>query len=174
MFTDLTIVSTTASKPINSNIGLRISFTLLDTVTNADYFEVQFPAGTVITYTTSLSTFSIATASVTYNSNTGVMSFTQTALSQVRFAGFLANITFLTYRTPNSTKPTDPILFRVMKNGFAKMKGAAIPFVADPKLYTFAVTPNDTRINMASSYTIALNLADGLDKTGYIVLTVPP
>ncbi len=102
------------------------------------------------------------------------MTFTQTALSQVRTAGFLANITFLAYRTPNSTKPTDPILFRVMKNGYAKMKGSASPFIADPKLYTFAITANDTRINMPASYTIPLNLADGLDKTGYIMLTIPP
>ena len=128
--------------------------------------------GTVITYSTSLSSFSLA-GNVSYNVNSSVLTFYQTTLSQTRHAGFYANITFLTFRTPNSTKPTDPIVFRVMKNGSAKMRGSGV-FVAESKQYTFTATPNDTNINANIIYQINFNLADPIDRTGYIILTLPP
>lgn len=169
---DLSIVATTTSKTINTNIGLRLFFTLQDTITNVDYFEISFPLGTTITYSTALSSFSLA-GNVTYNTNTSILTFYQSSLSQTRFAGFYANITFLTYRTPNTTKPTDPIVFRVMKNGAAKMRGSTV-FVAEPKQYTFTATPNDTNINANTIYQLSFSLADPIDRTGYFILTLPP
>ena len=168
---DLTIVPTSTTKTINTMIGLRIGFTLLDTVTSTDYFQVLFPIGTTVTYTTSLSTFSLS-STVTYSSSTGLLTFTQTTFSQIRYAGLYANITFLSYKTPNSTKPSDPIVFTIMRNGNAKMRGSAI-FTADPKVYSTAVYTNDTSINAYASYTISISLADALDKTGYIILSIP-
>jgi hypothetical protein len=169
-FTDLTIVATTSTKTINTNIGLRIGFTLQDTITNADYFQVTFPVGTTVTYSTQVSSFSL-NSNATYSSTTGILNFTQ-SVSPTRFTGFYAYITFLTFRTPNSTKPTDPILFTVMRSGGAKMRGSAI-FIADPKVYNFTAATNDTSINAFASYTLNFNLADALDRTGYIVLSLP-
>lgn len=91
----------------------------------------------------------------------------------MRFAGFFANITFLSYRTPNSTKPTDNILFRVMKNGYAKMRGIAGTITADPKIYSFTVSTNDTKVNAPTSYNISVTLSDALDRTGYAIITIP-
>lgn len=119
---------------------------------------------------TALSSFSLST--FTYSSSTLTLTFNQNTGSQTRFAGFFANITFLTYRTPNSTKPSDPIVLRVMKNGFAKMRGSAV-FVADPKQYSFTVTTNDTNPNAYAQYQIVFNLADALDKTGYFIIRIP-
>lgn len=101
------------------------------------------------------------------------MAFYQSTISATRTAGTSAYITFLTYKTPNSTKPTSPIIFRVMKNGYAKMRGSSI-FTADPKAYTFNVSTNDTNINARGSYQINFGLADPLDPSGHIILTLPP
>jgi hypothetical protein len=59
-----------------------------------------------------------------------------------------------------------------MRSGGAKMRGSAI-FIADPKVYTFTAATNDTSINAFASYTLNFNLADALDRTGYIVLSLP-
>lgn len=129
--------------------------------------------GTSITYTTSSSSLSLATNNVTYNSNTGVLTIYQSSLSSTRFQGFAVFIAFLTYRTPNTTKPTDPIVFRIMKAGQAKMRGSAI-FVADPKNYSMTATASSTAPNALSTYTLSFPLSDPIDRTGYLTLTLPP
>lgn len=87
-----------------------------------------------------MSSFSL-NAIASYSTTTGILKLTQNPILQIKYAGYNAYITFLSYRTPASTKPTHPIQFRVMKNGYAKMKGSAI-FVADPKNYNYNVTGN--------------------------------
>lgn len=59
-----------------------------------------------------------------------------------------------------------------MKNGYAKMQGTSI-FIADPKSYSFNVSTNNTNINARASYQLNFSLADALDPSGYIILTLP-
>lgn len=60
-----------------------------------------------------------------------------------------------------------------MNNGYQKMTGtASVQAVANT--YQMQTTTADTTINTETSYDLKLNLADGLDSTGYIVITVPP
>lgn len=118
-----------------------------------------------------MSSFSLSSIA-TYNTSTCILKLTQNTISQIKYAGFSAYITFLSYRTPVSTKPTDSIKFRVMKNGYAKMRGSTV-FVADAKNYNYNVSANDSNINGYGMYVLAFVMADGLDRTGYIVIAIP-
>lgn len=75
----------------------------------------------------------------------------QSSFSPTRYTGFSSNVTFLTYKTPNTTKPTGPIIFQIMKAGSAKMRGSGY-FTADPKTYTMTISTNDTKINANTQY----------------------
>lgn len=97
----------------------------------------------------------------------------QTSMSSTRVAGTLCNITFQTYRTPNSTKPTEDIVFRVLRNNYAKMRSTGT-FTADPRNYSFTASPNLTQVNSRTQWQLVFTLADPLAPSGYLTLTIPP
>ena len=98
---DLAISSTSPTMTVNSNVGLVFKWTLTDTITNEDYFYIDFPVGTTINYLTSISTFSLT--NISYDSGTGRIQFYQNTQSQSLNVGAVANITFLTFKAPPST-----------------------------------------------------------------------
>ena len=115
--------------------------------------------------------FSLQT-STTYNSSNGLIRFYQNSLSPMKYNGYFGNFTFLLYKTTNSTQPVGPITFRIMRAGSAKMRGTTY-FTPDAKVYPITVTNNDSNINIDSQYTINVNITDGLDRSGYIILGLP-
>ena len=135
-------MSSTSSFNVNQEVGIVFTFTLADTVTKDDTFEVRFPAGSVINLLTQLS-FSFGIDNANYDSGTTTLTITQSTASPTRAALYVASITVINYLTPASTKTTDPIEFVILNNGFEKMKGSN----------TITALPNSYSMTMSTSTT---------------------
>jgi hypothetical protein len=86
-------------------------------------------------------------------------------------SGSSGNITFNYYMATNSTQPS-PITLNVMRGGNAKMSGSD-SFSADPNSYKLTVTTNNSKINAEALYYLTFNFSDGIDASGYFLLTIP-
>ena len=95
------------------------------------------------------------------------MKIPQSSVSPTRFTGFFASASFLSVKTPPSTKPTAPIIFTVYKNGYAKAQSSQT-FTAVAKQYSISATPTSTSINAQTQYHVSFFLADAIKPTGYI------
>jgi len=99
------VSSLTGAFGVNNFVGgLRFSFVLPDTIRSSDYFQVLFPAGTSISYTTT--TMSISFQSANYNAANLTLTIHQTASNPLFFEGKQIGLTFIRYRAPPSTQPT--------------------------------------------------------------------
>jgi hypothetical protein len=151
--------------------GLTFSFTLTDTITLKDYFVVTFPTGTSITSTQNASTIKLQ--SVTYNPTSLALTMLQNSTNPNNYAGTVVTITFIRFKAPPSIKPSSPITFTILNNGFSKMiASATITAVANN--YTLSAVATSKVVNVFTSYNFSFTMSDALTTTGYFVLILDP
>ena len=156
---------------VNTWINLNFAFTLSDTISKNDYLVIDFPTGTEINYLTKISPqLNISTGS--YSSANYRLTFTLSSTSPNVNSGVPISLTFLYYRTPPSTKTTNPIVLSIMNNGYAKMSGSAT-ITPQPNSYTATVSTLSTTINVKTSYSLRFTMSDSISTTGYIKITIP-
>ena len=119
----VTYSSTVSPLFINMATGIRVNFTLSDTLSPTDYFRLEFPLGLQISYVFKLSSLLLGTT--TYNSTSGYLTFQRSSASTSNNnAGENHYITFQTFTSPVSTRATNPIRFVILNsNGYEKMVG---------------------------------------------------
>lgn len=151
--------------------GLTFSFTLPDTLGSDDLFLIVFPAGTTILYMTTASNLPVQTT--TYSASNTSMVITQRSNNPNYPAGTAVTITFIRYKAPPSTRPTDPITFTVLKNGYQKMTASAT-IAAVANNYTLTVATSSTTVNTFATYSFSFTMVDPLTVTGYIEVVLDP
>lgn len=151
--------------------GLVFTFTLPDTLGNEDVFVIAFPSGTTISYT--FTSLSIPYQSVTYNSTNTSLIVTQKSTNPNYPASTVVSLSFIRYKAPSSTKPTDPIVFTVVSRGYSKMT-ASSTFTALPNNYSLSVSPASLSVNTLTQYVLVFTMADSLTSTGYFRLKLDP
>jgi hypothetical protein len=151
-----------------------LTFTLTDTLSKNDYFQLVFPTGSVFSFvavaTINLSIFS---SSVNFLSANSTLVLRQASISPTRYAGTVCRITIGRYTAPASTLPISPFLLQVYnQNNSLKMQGTA-SLTASPKTYAFTVAPASALINQPTSYAFTLAVQDPMLSTGMIQVTFP-
>lgn len=156
---------------VNSLGGLTFSFTLPDTLSNADSILITFPSGTLITYLTTASTIPIQTT--TYHSTNTTLVMTQRSTNADYPAGTASTITFIRYRASPSTRVTGAITMTMFTAGYSKMSASAT-ISAVAKNYSLAVSASSTTVNTYTSYSATFSMIDALSASGYIDLILDP
>lgn len=99
---------------------MRISFITADTIEKTDYFQLQFPGGSVVNYI--FKTGSLTLSTVDYDSANLYLSFYQSSSSTTINSGSSENIMFLQYKAPPSIRETDNFRFVVLsETNYEKM-----------------------------------------------------
>ena len=169
---NFTINPTVSPFGVNNFLGgLSFSFVLPDTISNNDYFIISFPSGTTITYMTR--TGSISIQSATYNStNTSLILF-QSSTNPNYPAGTAITLTFIRYRAPPSTRPTNPITLTIYSFCCSKMSASGTVTAVNNN-YTLSASATSTTVNAYTTYTFSFTMNDPLTSTSYISLILDP
>ncbi len=159
---------------MNSLTSLSFHFTLTDTISRTDYFQVIFPIGTSFTFTAIATTnLNLFSTGVTYNSTNLTIIMRQASTSPTRFAGTVCTITIGRYTAPTSTKTTDSFTFQVYTStGGLKMQGIST-ITATANIYNAAVTALNYNINKNTSYTFTLAILDAMLSSSMIQIKFP-
>lgn len=151
--------------------GLTFTFYLPDTISNRDQFVASFPTGTIINFSSNSS--SITLQSLVYNSTNTSLIMTQSTGNPNYPSGTYIRITFVKYKAPPSTRPTNPIIFTVYSYGYPKMTASsAIAAVANN--YTLTILPSSTTVNAYATYSFTITMTDPLTSNGFIQITLDP
>ena len=159
---------------MNSLTSLIFNFTLTDTISKSDYFQVTFPLGTSFSFVAiASSNLNLFSSGVTYNSTNLTLIMRQASTSPTRFAGTVCSITIGRYTAPTSTKTTDPFALQVYTStGGLKMQGTST-ITATANTYTTLVTALNYNINKNTSYTFAVTTLDSMLSSSMIQIKFP-
>lgn len=165
----LSLSSSSVPLYVNSGTSLVLTFTLTDTISRNDYFQLVLPTGSTFTYLAiSTINLSIFSSSVTYIASNHTIVMRQAISSPTRFAGTTCVITIGRYVSPPNTLTTAPFLLQVYDNSNGlKMQGnATLTAVAKP--YTLQVVPTSSFINENTTYTFTLTIQDKILSSGML------
>ena len=172
----LSVALATSSSPlyINSLTSLIFNFTLADTISKSDYFQLTFPAGTTFSFVAiASSNLNLFSSGVTFNSTNLTLIMRQASTSPTRFAGTVCTITIGRYTAPPSTKTTDPFTFQVYTStGGLKMQGLAT-ISATANTYIATVGAASSNINKNTSYTFIVTTLDSMLSSSMIQVKFP-
>ena len=170
----LSLAASSSPLYVNSNTSLILTFTLSDTISKSDYFQLVLPANSSFTFigisSSNLGLFPSATTYVAAN-NTLVMR--QSSSSSTKSAGTVCQITVGRYTAPGSTKTTSAFLLQIYNsyNGL-KMQGSAT-VTAVAKAYAVTVVAGSYLINQNTSYSFVVNVTDSLLSSAMIQVRFP-
>ena len=159
---------------VNSLTSLILSFSLPDTISKSDYFQLLFPSNSTFAFSVvSSSNLSLFNSGVTYNASNLTLIMRQATTSSIKFAGTVCAITVSQYRAPTSTKTTDYFTLQVYtSSGALKMQGVA-NLTATAKKYITTVLPASYLINNNASYAFTVSTTDSMLSSAVIQLKFP-
>lgn len=170
----LSLSSSSSPLYVNSGTSLVLTFTLADTISRSDYFQLVLPAGSTFSFVAiSTINLSIFSSSVAYISSNQTIVMRQAISSPTRFAGTTCTITIGRYVSPPSTLTTSPFLLQLydISNGLKMQGSATLTAVAKP--YTLRVEPSSYFINKNASYTFTLTTQDRMLASGMLSIKIP-
>lgn len=160
---------------VNSASSLTFTFTLTDTISKTDYFQIVFPTGTIFNFNNAISGVNLLlfASGVTYTSSNLTLISRQSTSSPTIYAGTLCKIIIGAYTAPPSVKTTPDFILQVYnaQNGL-KMQGSAT-VTALAKFYPLNVSASSYLINQNTVYTFVFTSTDFLTNTSFIMLTLP-
>ncbi len=172
----LSLTLSTSSSPlyVNSLTSLIFNFSLTDTISKSDYFQLTFPSGTTFSFVAiASSNLNLFSSGVTYNSTNLTLIMRQASTSPNRFAGTVCSITMGRYTAPPSTKITDSFSLQVYTStGGLKMQGLAT-ITATANTYTTTVGAASYNINKNTSYTFTVTTLDSMLSSSMIQVKFP-
>jgi hypothetical protein len=159
---------------VNSATSLTFTFTLTDTLTKTDYFQISFPTGSLFSFVViSAVNLQLFSSGVTYISSNLTLIMRQSAASPTKYAGTVCKISISSYTAPPSTKQTGNLLLQVFNyQNYLKMQGSA-SLAAQPNTFLMSIAANNYLINQNAAYTVSFTSTDFLTNTSYILLTFP-
>ena len=140
---------------VNQQEALKLTFTLVDTLSGSDYFTVQFPSGTTFSFDSSTVTgtpAAVVKTSATYNPITRLATIYMSDPSKTYFSGSTVSLTLGYYTAPTSILPTEGIVATIYRAASkAKMTGTA-SIVAQESVLTGSLTVTNKTINANTAY----------------------
>lgn len=172
----LSLSLTTSTSPliVNSLTSLTFTFTLTDTLTKTDYFQIILPSGSTFSFIAiSSPDLQLAFSNSVYTSANSSLIMRQPASNPTRFANTICRILISRYTAPPSVRPTDNFILQIynFQNGL-KMQGSA-SITARANTYIMSVTASTYLINQNAAYTIDFTTLDFLTNTSYITIGFP-
>lgn len=151
-------------------IGLKIDMTLADFVNTYDDFQIIFPSEIVPTFVnvTGSSPLNSTTSSVAGQ----VLTVYHRRIDRLYNKGAIYTLNFYKIRAPPSTKTTNQITVKIIRNGADKMIGyGTIRAIASTLTGTISATL--TTVNKITSYKLNIVVNDALTSSGMVKIVFP-
>lgn len=171
VFTSISITAApTQTMTVNTEFGFVVNLGLPDFANNNDDIQIIFPSELVPTFVS-------AAGSGNYNTTTSTvvgqtMYIYHRRLDKTYAKGSIYSVTVYKLKAPPSTKTTNQITVKIVKNGFDKMVGyTTINAVAS--VLTGAAAATLTTVNKVTTYKINITTVDPLTSSGMVKITFP-
>lgn len=171
----ITITNGGSPLTVNQQYTIRFMFETVDAFALTDYFEIEFPTGSVFTFNSNVLSggITLVKTNATYANNV-LRCYMNPLLSVKNYTSpFTMYISVGSYTAPPSIESTGNFKISILRNGYPMQVGYQVLTPVATTLSGSLIARSSEVVNKATSMTFSVTINDGLSSSGKLRIKLP-